>query len=114
MKFARIILLAVGTFLLAACDLSGDPVPEDKAAYIGEWEAVGFDLVITADGGVAYERTSGGGSSSVNGPIQEFDGDDFSVGVWFISTTFEVSTPPYLEDGVWKMVVDGVELTRVK
>ena len=41
-----------------------------------------------------------------------FEGDDFAVGVGCVVTRFEVSEPPHLEDGSWRMVVDGVELTR--
>jgi hypothetical protein len=29
-----------------------------------------------------------------------------------LATAFEVSPPPHLEAGAWKMVVDAVELTR--
>jgi hypothetical protein len=44
--------------------------------------------------------------------LRRFEGDHFVVGIAFLSTTFEVSTPPHQEAGTWKMVVDGVELTR--
>lgn len=102
-----VVLLAL---FLSAC---GIPVPPDKADYVGEWRAVGMELVITADGSVEYERSSGGISKSVNGPIKEFRGDDFVVGILFLTTTFEVSETPHQVGGMWKMVVDGVELTRV-
>ena len=45
---------------------------------------------------------------------QLFDGDNFSAGVGFLRTTFVVSKPPYREGALWKMVVDGVELTRAE
>ncbi len=109
MKLAKF-LIVLAFLSLAAC---GVPVPPEKANYIGEWKGLGMSLVITPDGGVAYERTSGGGSSSLKGPLQSFDGDNFTVGIFFMSSTFVVSEPPHEEDGVWKMVVDGVELARV-
>jgi len=45
-------------------------------------------------------------------PAAAVRGDHFVVGIAFLPTTFEVSTPPHQEAGTWKMVVDGVELTR--
>lgn len=105
----RAVIVVLAGLMLTAC---GMPVPENKTTYVGEWEGIGMSLTITSDGGVIYERISGTGSTSVRGPLQSFEGDDFSVGLWFLTTTFEVSKPPYQEDGEWKMVVDGVELTR--
>ena len=70
-------------------------------------------LLILADGTVAYKRLKGGGSVSVNGPLKEFVGDDFVVGMWFMTATFDVTVPPHQAEGVWKMTVDGVELTKV-
>lgn len=105
----RAVMVILTCLVLTACGIA---VPGDKADYVGEWKGIGMSLVITSDGGVAYERTSGGGSTSVKGPLQSFDGDNFDVGVWLFSTTFVVSKPPYEDNGTWKMVVDGVELTR--
>jgi hypothetical protein len=90
----------------------GKPVPADKADYIGEWRAPAMYLLITQDGSVQYKRLKGGAERSITGPLQGFKGDDFSVGFLFLSTTFVVSKPPYQEGGRWKMVVDGVELTK--
>jgi hypothetical protein len=96
--------------ILSAC---GQPVPEDKAAYVGEWRAQTMRLRLTQDGTVRYKRIKGSVTTSIDGPLRSFEGDNFVVGAPFISTTFEVSKPPYQEAGTWKMVVDGVELTRV-
>jgi hypothetical protein len=69
-------------------------------------------LLITQDGSVAYKRIKKGMTTSVNGPLKEFDGDDFVVGVLFMTTTFKVSEPPHKVKGRWQMVVDGVRLTK--
>ncbi len=69
--------------------------------------------MILADGTVAYQRLTDGGSTSINGPIKEFVGDDFTVGILFMTTTFDVTEPPHMIDGVWQMTVDGVKLTKV-
>jgi hypothetical protein len=95
--------------LLAGC---GQPVPLDKAAYIGRWEAPQMSLLITADGNVRYRRIEGGTSKSVTGPLKGFKGNNFEVGVGPITTTFVVTAPPRREGNAMKMTVDGVELTR--
>ena len=95
--------------LLAAC---GQPVPADKAEYVGDWRGKEMRLLITRDGRVEYSRKSGGNTTSVNAPLQGFEGDNFVAGVGFLRTTFVVSKPPYRVGAAWKMVVDGVELTR--
>ena len=108
---AGLAIVAMAT-TVSAC--SGIPVPSDKQNYIGEWEGLGATLTITPDGGVNWKRISGSGSRSVTAPLQNFDGANFTVGVWFITTSFNVQKPPYQEGGQWKMVVEGVELTRVR
>jgi hypothetical protein len=107
-RSAAIVALASCLCLLAC----GTPVPSDKIDYVGEWRGQGMYLLILQDGSVEYRRLKGGATTEVTGPLQAFEGDDFKVGISFISTTFVVSKPPYLDGGVWKMVVDGVELTK--
>lgn len=97
-------------FWLVAC---GESVPQDHKSYVGDWRSAQMSLFITADGRVAYKRLSGGGSRSIEAPIKSYDADGFTVGVGFLDTHFKVSKPPYRDGSQWKMVVDGVELTRV-
>jgi hypothetical protein len=97
------------TALLVGC---GKPVPPEKAAYVGQWEATVMALVITQQGRVVYRRLKGSGTTSVEGPLKEFQGDNFVVGIGPMSTTFVVSAKPHQDGGLWKMTVDGVELTR--
>ena len=109
MNLINILIVAVMLFL-SACS---SPVPKDKLDYVGEWKSKEMVLLIMKDGTVAYKRFRNGGSTSVNGPIQEFRGDNFVVGFGPISTTFKVSEPPQEVDGVWQMVVDGVRVSKV-
>ena len=109
MRRTAFALLAVLALLLSAC---AEPLPKDKLAYAGEWRGQGVWLLITADGRCEYQRQKEGMSSSIEAPIKGFEGDNFVVGVGFLTTTFVVSKPPQLIDGKWKMTVDGVELTR--
>ena len=111
MTFRRFAVIAAIAALLSGC---GQPVPPEKAAYVGEWRAGMMVLAITQDGTVHYKREKGGGSTSIDAPLRGFDGDNFSVGVGLLGTTFVVSKPPYLDGYTWKMVVDGVELTRTE
>lgn len=105
----RILLPVVACVALAAC---GQPVPSDKAEYVGEWRADTMFLKVTQDGRVAYRRIEGNSRTSVDAPLQGFEGNDFKAGLGPISTTFKVSNPPHRDGAVWKMTVDGIELTR--
>lgn len=95
--------------MLVGC---GQPVPPDKLAYVGEWHESSMDLTITKDGSVVYKRLKGGATTSIDGPLKGFHGDNFEVGVGPAATTFIVSKPPYQDAGQWKMVVDDVTLTK--
>lgn len=98
-------------FLLTACS---KPIEESRLNYVGSWQSNEMALLILQDGSVAYKRIKGGGTSSINGPLKEFDGDDFVVGVLFLTTTFKVTEPPHEVNGRWQMVVDGVRLTKAE
>lgn len=103
------ITFAILCLLLSAC---AKPLPADKTAYAGEWDAPTMSLLITSSGMVSYKRAEGHTSTSINAPVKNFEGDDFVVGVGPATTTFKVSAPPHQVQGQWKMTVDGVELTR--
>ena len=92
----------------------GQPVPADKAAYVGRWvsETPEMSLLILQEGRVEYLRKEGSSSTSISAPIQGYFGNDFDVGLGFMNTRFVVSEPPHQVEGVWKMTVDGVVLTR--
>lgn len=96
--------------LLSACS---KPLPVEKMNYAGEWRSNKMGLLILADGTVAYKRLQNGGTTSVNGPLKEFEGNDFVVGIGPFATTFAVSEPPHQTVDGWQMVVDGVRLTKV-
>ena len=104
-------VLVAASLILSAC---GQPVPDDKAAYVGEWHGPSMDLQLAKDGTVHYKRVKGSNTTTVDAPLRRFEGDNFVVGIPFLSSTFEVSKPPHQEAGAWKMMVDGVELTRTR
>lgn len=109
MRKAALFVLAACALLLAGC---GTPLPRDKLDYAGIWESYEMWLLITPEGHCEYERRKGSGTTSIQAPIQRFEGDDFVVGIGIFSTTFKVSSPPKLVEGKWRMTVDGVVLTR--
>lgn len=69
-------------------------------------------LTITADGGLDYKRTSGVANTSVQAPVQVWADDHFDAGIGPLTTSFHIDAPPHQDGDVWKMTVDGVELTR--
>ncbi len=76
-------LKGIVTTILLLLFLSGCgiDVPEDKSSYIGEWQSKEMYLLILQDGSVKYKRLKKGATVSVTGPIQEFQGDNFVVGI---------------------------------
>lgn len=107
----KYLLFIITVLMLSGC---AQPLPEDKLNYAGEWQSPEMRLLILADGSVAYKRFKGGHTHSIEGPLKEFIGDDFVVGFSFLTTTFKVSKPPHKVNEVWKMTVDGVELSKVR
>ena len=116
MKFRKTgALLIAAVFLLTVFLYGcGIRVPAEKADYVGEWEGPEMYLSIAPNGHVEYKRRQGRTETTISGPLQEFKGNDFLVGIPFLTATFVVSKPPYKEGDTWKMVVDGVELTKVR
>lgn len=109
MKSRTAELLLCMALLLAAC---ANPLPPEKSAYVGQWDAPSMSLLITQDGSVSYKRIKGGATTTSNAPLQKFEGDNFAVRIGLWTTTFVVSGPPREEAERWTMTVDGVALTR--
>ena len=100
---------------LSCGSMKGIKVPADKQDYIGRWSSDEIQLSISANGRVEYEKNSGGSKKTISAPIQKFEGNNFVVGALGINTTFVVSNPPEKDSaGIWKMTVDGIELTRIE
>ena len=98
--------------LIAGLTACAKPVPPDKRDYVGDWRATDMSLLITAEGNLKYQRRKGSATTSIEGPIQRFEGNNILVGIGPLSTTFVVSATPEERNEVWRMTVDGVELKR--
>ena len=83
-----IIAIPFVLLILFSCGFGGaGGIPEDKKEYVGAWASDEIYLEITENGTVNYKRESGGSSTSVNAPIQKFEGNNFIVGALGINTT---------------------------
>ncbi len=82
-----------------------------RTSLNGNWSGGGMVLNIDPGGSVHYER-SGSVNKTIDASIQNVTGTGFDVGVFGLNTHFVLTTPPHDAGGVWKMTVDGVELTR--
>ncbi len=103
----------VAVLLLVALEgCKSEPLPANKKNYAGKWENATVTLQISLAGDVSYKKEEGNRKTTINAPIQEFDKDNFVVGVWIFTTTFEVQKPPFKEGERWAMVVDGNKLYR--
>lgn len=105
-------ILLILTYI-TSCGLKGSGIPEDKKDYIGTWTNDKVSLTISESGRVDYKKQSSAATStSVNGPIQKFEGNNFIVGALGINTTFVVTSLPHQEAGVIKMTIDDEELVK--
>lgn len=107
-----VVLLLLLTFSCDLGSLKAKPIPKDKQDYIGVWTSNEVMMEISADGHLNYKYQSGNSTTTINGPIQKFNGNDFEAGALGINKTFKVSQAPHQENGVWVMVVEGQRLTR--
>jgi len=97
-------------------NLAANLLTEDKQDYIGEWRNPTTRLLIKTDGTIEYQREETVGdttnTNTVSGPINNFDGASFTVGVLGKNTRFHVLQPPTMENGAMMMNVNGDTLTR--
>ena len=110
MRLVPTLLLAAG--ICASSAALADPVPADKMAYVGSWKGKDMQLALTKEGKIAYKRVQEKKKVDLSIDLLGFNGNNFDAGWGFVRSTFVVSKPPHREGKLWKMTVDGVELTR--
>jgi len=99
----------IGLAILSGC---GEPLSEDKLEYVGLWRGGNELIEIKEDGSVSYAKVRLNSTETIEGPIKEFTDEGFVVGYLFLTKKFKVDKPPYQENGNWKMVLNGVEMTK--
>jgi len=95
--------------LLAACGIA---VPPDRLDYVGDWRSEHTSLLITREGRVEYRHERENTKTSLEAPLQRFEGDDFYVGVGKLARQFKVDKRPYQVGADWAIVVDGEMLRK--
>lgn len=100
--------IILSTFLFTSCSLMGIPIPEDKQDFIGTWKDDEVHLTISPTGQLEYKDPK----LSLDAPIKEFTDEHIIAGVWFLEKTFRIDNAPYQKNGVWKMKINGIELTK--
>lgn len=90
---------------------SAELLSTDKKDYLGNWQAPGVSLSIQADKSVHYEKAAGHTTKEFTGKLGGFKGNDIVIDA-LIGITLVVQKPPVEQGGVWKMTVDGDELTK--
>jgi hypothetical protein len=111
LRTAKFATIAIALLALCAC---AKPLPPDKMSYAGYWKGTDMELLITPGGRIKYQRRNGTAVTSIEGPITEFEGNDFEVGIAGLTTKFVVSVPPHEVGGQRVMTVDGVELICIE
>ena len=108
MKYLNLVTI-ISFFLLSGC---GEPLSDDKLDYVGLWKGGNELIEISKDGSASYAKVRLDNTETIDGPIKEFTDEGFVVGYLFLTKKFKVDKPPYQENGKWKMVLNGVEMTK--
>ncbi len=95
--------------ILAGCT---EPIPDEKKEYIGSWYGESITLVISANGVVEYQIEDKDTKTTTKAPLKKFIENAFEVGIWFLTTRFEVNEPPQEVNGLWSMVVNNIQLIK--
>ncbi len=86
-------------------------ITSTRSEYAGEWEGGGVTLSVGRN--ISFAQSSGGATNlTYSGPLDHFDGDDIVMNIMIGKFTLAVQKPPANVGGVWKMTVNGVEVTR--
>lgn len=85
---------------------------KEQEKYIWEWKWDWITLLIWNNSYINYKKQKGSVSTSISGPIVEFNDNNFKIGIWFFKTTFTINKKPLIEWNQYKMTIDWNKLTR--
>lgn len=109
-KICTLLLLSISPLTLTGC--GGISVPDDKQDYIGQWNSESATLHVYPQR-IEYE-THGTMSSSISAPITKFENEDFYAGIWKFAQKFDVTIPPYEENGNWYMEMNSRKFIKAR
>ena len=98
------------SLFLISC--SADPLPQDQKVYAGVWQGGNVFLEIKEDGNASYAKVQDGASETIDAPVKQIGDGKIIIGYLFITKTLELTKAPYQEEDEWKMIIDGVTLTK--
>ena len=103
-----VFVMVLGVLLLGCADPT--PLPPDKLEYVGLWVALDRYISIFSNGRLEYKEKLRFGMHNRTESNFRFDGNTIKS-VMFVS--FVVEKPPKIENGKWKMQMDGVFYERI-
>jgi hypothetical protein len=85
------------------------PLPPNQIVFAGEWIGdKGTVIRIRPDGSGDFK----GSRTTVTGGKVRVEQDRLSIGLLGFSKSWHIDTPPHLEDGTWRMKLDGERFVR--
>jgi len=89
--------------------MSPEPLTADQIVFAGKWHGDKGSLIrIYPDGRGDFQT----GSSKVTGGRVHIHDSVLSIGLLGLYKTWHIKRTPYLENGVWKMLLDGETFSR--
>lgn len=89
--------------------MSPEPLRPDQMVFAGEWYGEKGTLIRIYPDGRADLRTT---ATSLTGGRVRIDETTLAIGAMGVYTKWRVERKPFLEDGVWKMRLDGETFSR--
>jgi hypothetical protein len=89
--------------------LKSSPLPVDQIVFAGVWTGNKGSIIRIRFDGIGDFRS---GNTAVTGGRVLLEGESLSIGIMGIRKTWKIDRKPYLEDGNWRMELDGEIFTR--
>lgn len=109
------VLFVAALLVLQGCDIGipeAKPIPTEYTDLVGVWDGGDIHVVITAEGSFEYKSTTGSGSYSMTLPLTAIDHNHLEANWWFFHNEYKIDKPPYVENGVTKLKLDGQVLEK--
>lgn len=117
-NFITSLVAVFGLLIVLGCSGLGDfaaqfqPVEPPSEEWVGQWTGSEFSLTISPNGEVTVNDRRGSAESVYNLPATLWEDDQVVLGANVLTKILSIDEPPYEADGEWRMVVEGVPMTR--